>query len=469
MSKTSASRFFALSLALALFGGAKAAVWDDNYFPNTTLITDQGTEVRFFDDLIEDKIVAILFIYTSCPDVCPLETAQMVKVQNILGDRLGEDVFFYSITIDPEVDTPEVLADYKKRFGARWTHLTGDEQDIIEIRRKLGLYIEEREGHELNHNVNLIIGNQTTGRWMKRSPFENPHVLADQITNWLTGWKEASARDADYNNAPELRDVSEGEKLWRTRCASCHTLQGKDPENAIGPDLLGVTFLRDKEWLINWIRAPNEMLANEDPIAMALFQQYNELPMPNMRLRRNEVFSVLDHIERVTLAKVKVPESSDGAAAQGTRASAAAAATTSGTSASAPAVPEEPDPNLPRDSIGVMNSWIREAHPDAPVHAGYMVMVNVAQEPLEVLEITSDDYESIEVHEMAPSESGMMKMRRIENVVIPANGLMKLEPGGKHLMLKGPKRELRSGQVVDMVFKFDNGREQLVSIQVNTR
>ncbi|MFN2334774.1 MAG: copper chaperone PCu(A)C, partial [Wenzhouxiangellaceae bacterium] len=88
---------------------------------------------------------------------------------------------------------------------------------------------------------------------------------------------------------------------------------------------------------------------------------------------------------------------------------------------------------------GVMNSWIREAHPDAPTHAGYMVLVNVAREPLGITAITSADYETIEVHEMS-SDSGMMKMRRIEEVVIPADGLFKLEPGAKHLMLKNPKR-----------------------------
>ena len=126
--------------------------------------------MRFFDDLIEDKIVVINFIYTTCPDVCPLETAQLTRVQDILGDRLGNDVFFYSITIDPDVDTPEVLADYRNRFGARWPFLTGDEEEIIELRRKLGLFVEEIQDGSNNHNVNMIIGNQSTGRWMKRSP-----------------------------------------------------------------------------------------------------------------------------------------------------------------------------------------------------------------------------------------------------------------------------------------------------------
>ena len=178
-----------------------------NHFPNVPLTTQDGKTVRFFDDLIKDKVVAINFIYTRCPDTCPLETAQLVRVQNILGDRLGKDVFFYSISIDPENDTPAVLKEYKQRFKADWTFLTGKKPDIIKLRRKLGLYVEEIQDGSNNHNVNMIIGNQATGRWMKRSPFENPHVLAETLGAWLTGWKAPpkEGKGNSYANAPKLR------------------------------------------------------------------------------------------------------------------------------------------------------------------------------------------------------------------------------------------------------------------------
>ena len=120
---------FMLAAALIFCGGATAASpWGEDYFPNIELTTQDGEDVRFFDDLIKDKIVAINFIYTSCPDSCPLETAQLVTVQNILGDRVGKDVFFYSISIDPETDTPEVLKAYREKFGANWTFLTGNRE-----------------------------------------------------------------------------------------------------------------------------------------------------------------------------------------------------------------------------------------------------------------------------------------------------------------------------------------------------
>jgi len=220
-----------------------ASPWGANYFPNVELITQDGETVRFFDDLIKDKIVVINFIYTSCPDTCPLETAQLVKVQNLLGERVGKDVFFYSISIDPENDTPEALSEYRQRFGAKWTFLTGNNEDIISLRRKLGLYIEEIQDGSNNHNVSMIIGNQATGQWMKRSPFENTYVLADQVGNWLSGWKSVQP-DKDYADAPELRSISLGEQLYRTRCATCHTVTGNELPGALGPDLLGVTERR---------------------------------------------------------------------------------------------------------------------------------------------------------------------------------------------------------------------------------
>lgn len=289
----------ALCFSANLATANAASPWGANYFPNVPLVTEQGETVHFFDDLIKDKIVAINFIYTQCADSCPLETAQLARVQKILGDRVGKDIFFYSISIDPKNDTPEVLKAYKEKFKARWMFLTGKTADITQLRRKLGLYIEEIQDGSNNHNVSLIIGNQTTGRWMKRSPFENPHVLADQLANWLTGWKVAR-QVKNFATAPQLRNLSRGEQMFRTRCATCHSLTGDEPEDALGPDLLAVTRLRDKQWLLDWLKAPDQMLKKKDPLALALYKKYNELAMPNMRLNKEEALALLEYIEDET-------------------------------------------------------------------------------------------------------------------------------------------------------------------------
>jgi mono/diheme cytochrome c family protein len=142
----------------------------------------------------------------------------------------------------------------------------------------------------------MIIGNQATGRWMRRSPFENPYVLADQIGNWLTGWK-AKPVGENYANAPKLRNIPRGEQLYRTRCATCHTITGNELANALGPDLMGVTRRREKTWLLNWLRAPDQMLEKKDPIAVALYNRYNKLAMPNIRLNQQEATDLIIYME----------------------------------------------------------------------------------------------------------------------------------------------------------------------------
>ena len=435
---------FALLITSSIPGLSSASPWGADYFPNVPLVTHEGKTVRFFDDLIKDKIVVINFIYTHCPDTCPLETAQLVRVQNILGDRVGKDVFFYSISVDPENDTPEVLREYRKRFKANWTFLTGKKSDIIQIRRKLGLYIEEIQAEDSNnHNVNMIIGNQTTGRWMKRSPFENPYVLADQVGNWLSGWK-APPRADGYENAPELRSISRGEQIFRTRCASCHSITGNELAGALGPDLLGVTRKREPQWLLDWLKAPDQMLKKKDPIAMALYKQYNNLAMPNMRLNKEEALSLLDYMADETQRIV-------------------------GNESLESIISPAPSPvKLDGDVVAIMNAWVREAHAGATVNAGYMTLVNVGPEEVTLVKVESEAYEAIEVHEMTRVD-GFMEMREVTDMVIPANGQIHFEPGGWHLMMMGPKQHLSTGQKVDMTLTFKSGKQQTLSVNVEAK
>src|SRR4029077_3148619 len=96
------------------------------YFSNVELITQDGKKVRFYDDLLKGKIVVIDLFYTQCLDSCPLETARLAQVQRMLGDRVGRDIYFYSISIDPWRDTPAQLKAYaeKYRIGPGWLFLT---------------------------------------------------------------------------------------------------------------------------------------------------------------------------------------------------------------------------------------------------------------------------------------------------------------------------------------------------------
>jgi protein SCO1/2 len=92
-------RYWAGVAAVALLLGAGGLLyihpafatnlWGANYFPNVPLITQDGATVHLYDDLLKGKAVAINLIYTSCKDECPLETARLVQVQRLLGDRVG--------------------------------------------------------------------------------------------------------------------------------------------------------------------------------------------------------------------------------------------------------------------------------------------------------------------------------------------------------------------------------------------
>ncbi|MCP3956869.1 MAG: copper chaperone PCu(A)C, partial [bacterium] len=391
----------------------------------------------------------------------------------ILGDRVGRDIFMYSISSDPERDTPEVLAEYAKRYRAQpgWWFLTGKESDITLLRKKLGLYIEEIQDGSNNHNLNLIIGNQATGQWMKRSPFENPYILATQMGSWLTGWKAPPGAMLDYADAPKVRNISQGEHLFRTRCATCHTI-GKGQEGLAeglgGPDLLGVTKRREREWLTRWIAVPDQMLEEKDPIAMGLYAKYNDLPMPNMRLSKLDVTDLLRYIGSES-NRVQMQEAR---AKRARRRTASAGASVS--EAPAPHSGDEPSGDQPGgdhpagDAVAVMNAWIRQAHPDAAVNAGYMTLVNVGAEDLTLVELESPAFEKVELHEMAMT-GGLMKMRELTEVLVPAGGQTRFEPGGRHLMLKDPERHLTVGETVELTLTFRSGRKQKVSVRVADR
>src|SRR5688572_8850866 len=109
------------------------------FFTNSLLRTHDGREVRFYDDLIKDKVVAINFMYTQCEGICPKSTMNLVKLQKALGERVGREIFMYSISLKPEEDDTEKLKQYvaDHGVGSGWLFLTGDDFDLTTIRVRL--------------------------------------------------------------------------------------------------------------------------------------------------------------------------------------------------------------------------------------------------------------------------------------------------------------------------------------------
>ena len=309
---TIAANFFT---AILLITGATPAAadnsrWGANYFPNVVLTTQDGQKVHFYDDVLKGKSVVIDMIYTTCGYACPLETARLVQVQKMLGDRVGKDIFFYSITIDPAHDTPKVLKAYAEKYhvGPGWTFLTGKKSDIELIGKKLGLWNNEPDPNNPDgHTPSVLIGNEPGGQWMRNAATDNARFLANMIGNWLNGWSHAAPVDAklDYAKAGHIDLSDKGRYIFASQCAACHTIGHGDK---IGPDLLGVTKVRDRAWLERFITTPDKMLAEKDPIAIALFKKYNEVNMPNLKMADIDLKNLMDFLERQSAAPDKEKE-----------------------------------------------------------------------------------------------------------------------------------------------------------------
>ena len=190
----------AVLFAAVLLAGAPGSAqqrWHKAYFPNVDLVTQDGRKVRFYDDVIKGKVVAINFIYTKCPDVCPLDTAALRRVQKLIGPRMGREVHFYSISLDPKNDTPAALKKYMRTFdvGPGWTFLTGRPQDLALIQSKFGIK-PVSAGMLTAHDTRFVLGNEPMARWLKRTPHDNPHVLAHILTSDLGQSRDAARRRA---------------------------------------------------------------------------------------------------------------------------------------------------------------------------------------------------------------------------------------------------------------------------------
>ena len=140
--------------------------------------------MRYYSDVLRGKTVVISFMFTTCVDACPLINATLQRVQERLTDRIGEDIFIVSITVDPSNDTVAELAEYRKKFKARdgWLFMTGAVANIDVVSQKMG-QVFERDAHL----TALLVGNTNTARWRKIPPSLSDAVIAAQILDIADG------------------------------------------------------------------------------------------------------------------------------------------------------------------------------------------------------------------------------------------------------------------------------------------
>ena len=120
--------------------------------PGFLLTTQSGERLSLAD--LRNKILAVTFIYATCTDTCPVLTAKMVSLQRRLGADFGPRVHFVSITVDPEVDTPEALRRYADAQGADrngWSFLTGTPDEIRSVIRAYGGFARKNPRGDVDH------------------------------------------------------------------------------------------------------------------------------------------------------------------------------------------------------------------------------------------------------------------------------------------------------------------------------
>ena len=284
-----------LLAAAAMFSQpAEARSWDETYFPNYVVYDQDGKSYRFYDDLIRGKIVVANFVYTTCTDICGLATARMAEVVEGIGDKMNKDIFVYSVTLTPEIDTPEVMKNFISAFGEveGWKFLTGDPAELQEIRWKLG----ERSRYLGEHRSDMVMGNDNKGYWRRISLMGNLQNVTREILALVPRAPgEARPRVARLGDQ-RVHAVSTrpGEALYNKGCSGCHTIGRGD---TVGPDLYGVTWKRDPAWLMRVLTEPEKLRREGDPLFTELDAKYPYVMMPYLDLSETDAADVMSYIE----------------------------------------------------------------------------------------------------------------------------------------------------------------------------
>ncbi len=147
-------------------------------FPQVIVQDQHKKKSWFYEDLIHDKVVLVNFTSVKGEQHYPI-VSNMVKVQKMLEDRLGKDVFIYTISTSPQEDTPESLKKLADKHGAKWQFLTGNTDDIRDILSAFGI----------RGRINGLawIGNEKTGRWLSKASRQHPLYIAEAVARLSTG------------------------------------------------------------------------------------------------------------------------------------------------------------------------------------------------------------------------------------------------------------------------------------------
>jgi protein SCO1/2 len=162
-----------------------------DWFTNVEVQSHDGRTLRFYDDCLRGKIVLINFFFTACDAICPLMADNLARLQEMLAPRLGRDIFMYSISLQPYLDTPEMLRAYANKYslGPGWLFLTGKPTDIELLRQRLGFVdIDPVQDADLEQHIGAVrIANEPLHRWSMSPALADPEVLVRAVSRVIPG------------------------------------------------------------------------------------------------------------------------------------------------------------------------------------------------------------------------------------------------------------------------------------------
>ncbi|HEX6095411.1 MAG TPA: SCO family protein [Thermoanaerobaculia bacterium] len=163
-----------LALLFVCFTAAAETTTFTPAIPDVEVLTHEGKSVRFYSDLVKDRVVAVNFVFTNCSTICPTSGALFAALQ-----KQNDRVHFISVSIDPEYDTPKRLDAWSRKFRTApgWTLVTGKPAAIAQITKAFGAASTRPQDH-----VPLtIVGSDVTHTWSRLYGFPGNEKLAELV------------------------------------------------------------------------------------------------------------------------------------------------------------------------------------------------------------------------------------------------------------------------------------------------
>jgi cytochrome oxidase Cu insertion factor (SCO1/SenC/PrrC family) len=169
-------------LLLPLAGLAQESAEDKarKYFTDTQVIDQNGNKLRFYSDVLRDRVVLISFMFMNCEGACPLQAQKLKQARAMMVPAIKDEVWYVTLSVDPERDTPAAMKQFAENQGldeSRWLFLTGEKQNVELLIRKLGQYTPDIE----SHTTLMLAGNDRTRHWTRVLPMVPPDGIAQQL------------------------------------------------------------------------------------------------------------------------------------------------------------------------------------------------------------------------------------------------------------------------------------------------